>query len=51
MFLISFYEIPKGVQKHKILIGLLSFGKVMGLKRNIDLLNETLLVDQKIKGV
>jgi hypothetical protein len=51
MFLLSFFAIPIGYGKGLISIGHVSFGKVMNTKRNTDLLDGTLFIDQRTKGV
>ena len=48
MFMISFFEIPKGDLKKLIIIDPISFGKVMNIKRNKDSQDGTLYVSQKI---
>jgi hypothetical protein len=51
MFLLSFFEIPKGEGKDLIFIGLDFFSKARVKRRNTDFLNETSFVDPKTKGV
>jgi hypothetical protein len=51
MFMLSFFEIPKGVRKRLKKFTQDFFGKVTDIKENIDSLVGTLFVDQKTKGV
>ena len=49
LYMISFFQLPKGVLKSWIISDQDSFGKGIARKRNIDWLDGMLFVDQKIK--
>ena len=50
IFLLSFFEIPKGVRKRLDYYRSLFFSKVISSSKNIDYLNGILCVDRKTKG-
>ena len=51
MFLLSFFEVPLVFGRDWTSIDRGSFGRVMSLKENTDLLNGISSVDRKTKGV
>jgi len=47
--MLSFFEVPRGVLKKLNTIGQDSFGRMMGIKRNIGWSNGTFSINQKNK--